>query len=111
MRRLRPLLLSALLAGLLAAPAGAQIPAYTGPTFERTRLADGVWAFVFDNPLGPAVDGTALVIVTDEDVVVVDAQNTPGTTRRVLAEVRKLTPKPVRYVVNTHWHGAHNDGN
>ena len=101
------------LAPLLLAAALAQppIPVYAGPGFERTRLAEGVWAFVFDNPLGPAVDGTALVIVNDEDVVVVDAQNTPGTTRRVLAEIRRLTPKPVRYVVNTHWHGDHHDGN
>lgn len=99
--------------GLAVVPAAgaAQMPAYEGPAFEMNRLADGVYAFVFDNPLGPAVDGTALVIINEEDVVVVDAQNTPAATRAVLAGIRKLTSKPVRYVVNTHWHGDHWQGN
>lgn len=57
------------------------------------------------------MDGTAGVIVNDDDVVVVDAQGTPATTKRVIAEIRKLTPKPVRYVINTHWHGDHWLGN
>jgi glyoxylase-like metal-dependent hydrolase (beta-lactamase superfamily II) len=91
--------------------AKAQIPVYDGPKFEMSKLADDIYAFVFDNPLGPAVDGTAVVIINDDDVVVVDAQNTPVSTRRVLAEIRKLTSKPVRYVVTTHWHGDHWEGN
>jgi glyoxylase-like metal-dependent hydrolase (beta-lactamase superfamily II) len=68
---------------------------------------------VFDNPLGDAgaVDGTATVIINDDDVVVVDAQWSPATARRVLAEIRRLTTKPVRYVINTHWHGDHWFGN
>jgi len=89
----------------------AQIPSYTGPKFEKTRVADSVYAFVFDNPLGPAVDGTALVIINDGDVVVVDAQNTPWAAWAVLAEIRKLTRNPVRYVITTHWHGDHWQGN
>jgi glyoxylase-like metal-dependent hydrolase (beta-lactamase superfamily II) len=87
--------------------------AYQEPGFVRTEVAAGVFAFVFDNPLGEGagVDGTALVIINDEDVVVVDAQGMPVTARRVIAEIRKLTRKPVRIVVNTHWHGDHWLGN
>ncbi len=81
------------------------------PSFERSKLADGVYAFVFNNPLGPAVDGTALVVINDSDVLVVDAQNTLHSARAVLAEIRKLTKNPVRYVVTTHWHGDHHTGN
>ncbi|MBC7897808.1 MAG: MBL fold metallo-hydrolase [Cytophagaceae bacterium] len=83
------------------------------PGFERTEVAPGVHAFVFDNALGEGagVDGTALVIINSDDVVVVDAQGMPVTARRVIAEIRKLTPKPVRIVVNTHWHGDHWLGN
>jgi cyclase len=99
------------LALLVATTAGAQIPTYEGPKFEMTKVTDGVYAFVFDNPLGPAVDGTAVVIINEADVVVVDTQNTPYATRAVLAEIRKLTDKPVRYVINTHWHGDHWEGN
>lgn len=96
---------------LLPAAAEAQFPVYDGPRFEMTRVADGVYAFVHDNPLGPAVDATAVVIINDHDVIVVDAQNTAVASRRVLAEIRKLTTKPVRYVITTHWHGDHWWGN
>lgn len=98
---------------LPSAQLSAQVAEYHGPGFTRTELADGVYAFVFDNPLGDAagVDGTSLVIVNDDDVVVVDAQGTPATSRRVIAEIRRITAKPVRYVINTHWHGDHWFGN
>ena len=68
------------------------------PGFVRTEVAPGVHAFVFDNALGQGagVDGTALVIINDDDVVVVDAQGMPVTARRIIAEIRKLTPKPKR---------------
>ena len=109
---MRIIVRAALLGLVVGASLGhAQVPKYTGPNFEKTRLADGVYAFVFDNPLGPAVDGTALVIINEADVVVVDAQNTPWAARAVLGEIRKLTRNPVRYVITTHWHGDHWQGN
>jgi cyclase len=43
-------------------------------------------------------------------VVVVDA-NTPWGSRNVLAEIRKTTSKPVRYVFDTHYHWDHSQGN
>jgi glyoxylase-like metal-dependent hydrolase (beta-lactamase superfamily II) len=52
-----------------------------------------------------------LFIINDEDVVVVDANIYPSSARHVIAEIRKLTPKPVRYVINTHWHSDHHYGN
>lgn len=110
--RVRHLILSAALAGGTASLA-AQVPAYSGPTFTRTEVAPGVYVFVFDNALsgGANVDGTGVAIINDEDVVVVDAQWTPASSKRVLDEIRKLTTKPVRYVVTTHWHGDHWFGN
>ena len=104
-------LVAAMCLAALATSARAQ--EYPGPQFTRTEVAPGVFAFVFDNPLGDAggADATGVVIINPSDVVVVDAQWTPTTTRRVIAEIRKLTPNPVRYVVNTHWHGDHWLGN
>jgi len=100
-------------AAFLLASTALSAQQYQGPGFTHTEVAPGVHAFVFDNPLGDAagVDGTSLVIINDDDVVVVDAQWTPATSRRVIAEIRRLTPKPVRYVINTHWHGDHWFGN
>jgi cyclase len=93
--------------------AAAQVAPNRGPGYTRAELAPGVWAFVFDNPLGDRanVDGSSLVIINDADVVVVDAQWSPNSARHVLAEIRKLTRKPVRYVITTHWHGDHWFGN
>src|SRR3981081_3204563 len=45
------------------------------------------------------------------DVIVVDTQSNFGATKEVLAALRKLTDKPVRFVINTHWHDDHVIGN
>jgi glyoxylase-like metal-dependent hydrolase (beta-lactamase superfamily II) len=54
---------------------------------------------------------TAAVIVNSDDVFLVDTNITPEATRRLVADIRTLTDKPIRYVVNTHWHYDHADGN
>ena len=40
-------------------------------------------------------------------MLVFDTNGTPSAAAAVLAEIRKLTPQPVRYVVNSHWHWDH----
>ncbi len=107
------LTIGVLLPLLAALPWPVAAQSYRGPGMARTEVAPGVHAFTFDNPLGDAggVDGNAVAIINTHDVIVVDAQGTPATARRVIDEIRKLTPLPVHYVVNTHWHGDHWLGN
>jgi glyoxylase-like metal-dependent hydrolase (beta-lactamase superfamily II) len=57
------------------------------------------------------VSGNIVAIVGDEAVAVVDTGHHPRLTRKIVGEIRALTPKPVRYVVNTHWHNDHVSGN
>jgi glyoxylase-like metal-dependent hydrolase (beta-lactamase superfamily II) len=100
--------------GLIAAqalPAPAMPPATPIPAFEVERLADGVHGFVWKSPLDNPIQGNALFIINEGDVVVVDTGLLPSTARVMAAELRKLTSKPVRYVVNTHWHDDHHTGN
>jgi glyoxylase-like metal-dependent hydrolase (beta-lactamase superfamily II) len=52
-----------------------------------------------------------MVIVNADDVFLVDTNITPEATRRLINDIKTLTDKPVRYVVNTHWHYDHTDGN
>src|ERR1041385_813035 len=87
------------------AEAGAQ------QTFTIEPLAEGVYAVVRREPFAMANHANTLFIVNDSDVVVVDAQFTRAATLEVLAALRKLTPRPVSYVVNTHWHDDHVAGN
>lgn len=98
--------LSSLLAlGAVAAPLPGPLP------LEVTKLAEGVYAVI--RPALPSrfADANNLIIVNDSDVVVVDANLMSSSTLLVLKEIRKLTSKPVRYVINTHWHDDHFGGN
>jgi cyclase len=53
----------------------------------------------------------ATFIVNQNDVVVIDTQMRPSWASEVIGEIRKVTNKPVRYVINTHWHRDHVQGN
>jgi glyoxylase-like metal-dependent hydrolase (beta-lactamase superfamily II) len=48
--------------------------------------------------------------VGEDAAFVIDDQFAP-LTEKILAAVRKVTDKPVRFVINTHWHGDHTGGN
>jgi len=89
------------------------LPAQSIPAsnFDVQQLADGVYAVIRREPAGFMVDANNVFIIGDTDVVVVDSNGAPGITREVLAALRRITPKPVRYVVNTHYHDDHIRGN
>lgn len=91
-----------------AAPASAFAQA---GNFEMVKLAEGVYVARRTEPPGLTVNANSVFIVNDDDVVVVDTTLTPGTAKEELAALRRLTDKPVRYVVNTHWHDDHVMGN
>ncbi len=87
-------------------PAGAT---YTGNAFTFDEVAPGIYHAVGTGAL--AVGCNASVIVNADDVLVVDTNMTPGAAWALREELKALTPKPVRYVVNTHWHWDHAHGN
>ena len=76
-------------------------------SFEIIKVADGVYAAIGK----PGVYSNGAFIVNTEDVVVVDTHLRPSWARDLIAEIRKITDKPVRYVVDTHWHPDHVQGN
>ena len=49
----------------------------------------------------------AAFVVTKDGVLVIDALGSPALARELLAEIRRITPAPVRYVVLTHYHADH----
>ena len=104
MKRLTCVLLCTAVA-TVAANARAQ-----APTAHRfIQVAAGVYSAVGNETI--ETRSSNLVIVNADDVVLVDTNITPEATRRLINDIKTLTDKPIRYVVNTHWHYDHVDGN
>ena len=102
-----------LLAVAIAALAGvawmqAQTPAR--PLAHRfDRIADGVYAAIPNGTVNVVSNST--IIINDNDVVIVDAHATPAAARALIEDVKTLTPKPVSYLIDTHYHWDHAHGN
>src|SRR4051812_26866635 len=79
--------------------------------FDVEKLADKVYAIVRHDPPAFVNNANSLIVVGDSGVLVVDAQFTRLATSQTIGAVRRITSKPVRYVVNTHWHDDHVAGN
>jgi len=93
---------------LLAVLAAAQASAPAALPFELKQVGPGVYAAI-DGPEHKSGSNGGFVI-GDDGVLVVDAFFYPAATKALVAEIRKLTPKPIRYVVNTHYHADHTGG-
>jgi glyoxylase-like metal-dependent hydrolase (beta-lactamase superfamily II) len=87
--------------------ASAREPATAGG-FTVEQLAEGVYAAIRTDPPGLMVDANSLFIINDSDVVVVDA---PEASAEMIQALRKITGKPVSFLINTHWHDDHVIGN
>jgi cyclase len=80
-------------------------------TLIKEVLADGIYLFRAPSALDIWTATNVVVIVNDQDVTVFDSNTRPRTARMVIAEIRKITPKPVRTLINSHWHQDHWSGN
>ena len=103
MMRVRETLAAVLLCAAFAVPAGAQ------QLFDLQKVADGVYA-ALAKPRSP-INCNAAVVVLDDAVLVVDTHSRPSSARALIAQIRTITDKPVRFAVNTHFHWDHAQGN
>jgi glyoxylase-like metal-dependent hydrolase (beta-lactamase superfamily II) len=65
--------------------------------------------YVFTSSLYAQV--TASAVVTREGIVVVDTLPYPVETHEMIEVLENLGQGPIKYLVNTHWHGDHTYGN
>lgn len=79
------------------------------PDFTVKKLADGVYAAV--SPDRSKSGSNAGFIVGTNGVAVVDTFTNANSARDLLAEIRKVTNLPIRFVINTHYHLDHTGGN
>ena len=74
-------------------------------------VAPGVWFVQGEAALGSAANrnfiSNAGFVVTRDAVVVIDALGSPALAQELLAEIRRITPLPVRHVIVTHYHADH----
>jgi cyclase len=78
---------------------------------QVTKLADGVYTIRHKDPFPGWVHGNTTVIIGEREVFVVDSTQLPNAAREDIVQIRTWTDKPVRYLLNTHWHQDHNGGN
>ncbi len=78
---------------------------------QATEVVDGVWFAQGAAALGSVANrnfiSNAGFVVTDDGVVVVDALGSPPLATELLAQIRRVTAQPVRYVIVTHYHADH----
>ncbi len=100
--------------GLLSGPV---IAAADSPDrFDNFRMREGIpidlkmvapdLYFLYDD-----LSSNSAFLVTDEGVVVIDTRQHPAHGRDLIERIRKITAKPIKWVINTHAHGDHYYGN
>jgi len=98
--KLTHILAAALLAAL---PAAAQDQDFSKVEIRTTPLTDHVYMLM-------GAGGNLAVSAGDDAVFLVDDQFAP-LTEKIAAAIAKISPKPVKFVINTHWHFDHTGGN
>jgi len=78
-----------------------------------TKIADGVYSYVDARNPSPATSfgANAGIIIGKDGVVVVDTLTSAKEAQRFIKDIRAITDKPIKYVVNTHHHLDHSLGN
>ena len=84
-------------------------PPLPGPGHEFIEVAEGVYNVM---PTGHLVTfSNSCLIVTESEAIVVDSHVTPRAMRNLLEEIKAITDKPVRTIINSHYHYDHAHGN
>jgi len=100
----RSQIIAAAVFGLFAARgAQAQAPDFEKVEIKATKVAGNVYML-------EGAGGNIGVSVGDDGIVIVDDQFAP-LAPKIQAALKNITPKPVKFVLNTHWHGDHTGGN
>ena len=88
---------------LLCLPVHAQQQDFDAVKIETAKVADGVYMLTGSG-------GNIGLSVGADGVIVIDDQFAP-LTQKITSAIRALSDKPLRFVLNTHWHFDHTGGN
>jgi cyclase len=99
----------AILAIFIALPALAQQKTdWSKVEVKVQKLADNVYELQFSNGTGANVGGNVGAFVGDDGIAIVDAGYLPGA-EKLEAALKTISAKPVKYVLNTHYHPDHSE--
>ena len=73
------------------------------------KVTDGVYYATASGTM--TVGSNSPIIVTDTEAIVIDSEITPAAARALVADLKAITDKPVRYVIDSHYHYDHAHGN
>ena len=87
----------------------ARVPTADPQLFDIEKVAEGVYCALARAQA--EINSNAAIFVNSRDVLVVDTHSKPSAAASLIAQINKeITPHPVRYVVNTHFHWDHIQG-
>ena len=73
------------------------------------KVLDGIYYATESGTM--TVGSNSPIIVTDTEAIVIDSEITPAAARALVADLKAITDKPVRYVIDSHYHYDHAHGN
>jgi cyclase len=103
--------LTVLLVLVSLSPVFAQNGSNSSKTFDLVKVTDGIYACIRREAPSLWFNPNNVFIIGRDEVVVVDSNVSGSYSREVIAALKKITKKPVKYLVNTHWHEDHIGGN
>src|SRR5206468_2139489 len=73
------------------------------------KVAEGIYYTTASGTMN--VGANSPIIETADEAIVIDSQITPAAARALVADLKAVTSKPVRYVIDSHYHYDHSFGN
>src|SRR5262245_11637392 len=73
------------------------------------KVIDGIYYATASGTMN--VGANSPVILTDDEALVIDSEITPAAGRALAADLKAVSSKPIRYVVDSHYHYDHSHGN
>ncbi len=101
----------ALATGWLVALAHLSVAQAADHPVRARNVAPDIWFVEGQAAMGSAANrnfiSNAGFVVTGDGVVVIDALGSPTLAEELIAEIRRVTPQPIRFVIVTHYHADH----
>ena len=84
---------------------------YVNERYELQKIDDNTYLFYSPRDESGVVQSNCLLVIGSDAALVVDTGQFPSLAKQMVADIKKLTAKPVQYIVTTHWHMDHWWGN